>query len=105
MVVDMQGIKSCQVFHFQNNQYSFAYLNNDFLASVNYGSTITQGNNSSPTPVSGIYTQTGINLATIGLNTNQQHSSEISSVLALTGGMLWEYDGVKPVENGLPGLA
>lgn len=78
-----------------STQYYLAYLANDFLASVNKGTDLASG-----TPVNAIYTQTGVNLATFSLNTTQQHSSEIAGTLNLTGGMLWEYDGVRPVENG-----
>jgi len=96
------GYASTQVLpsiSYQNGEYYVAYLNNDFLASLNKGSTITQGNNANPTPISGIYTQTGINLASFTLNTTQQESREIAGCLNLTGGLLWEYDGVRPVEN------
>lgn len=52
------------------------------------------------TAVSGIYAQTGINLATFELISPHQYSSEIANALHLTGGQLWMYDGVKPVEHG-----
>ncbi len=48
----------------------------------------------------GIYAQKGINLVSFNINTLSQHSSEIAGALHLTGGMVWEYDGVKPVELG-----
>ncbi len=75
--------------------YYTAYLIKSFLASVNKGTELPSG-----TPVNGIYTQTGINLAKFTINTNGQYSSEIANTLHLTGGMLWQYDGVKPVEQG-----
>jgi hypothetical protein len=34
------------------------------------------------------------------INSINQHSSEIAGALHLTGGQLWEYDSVKPVEHG-----
>lgn len=77
-----------------NNQYYIPYLANDLLASVN------KNTNSSGVTTSSIYTQTGINLAAFGINNSGQYSSEIASALHLTGGQLWEYDGVKPVEHG-----
>ena len=77
-----------------NNQYYVAYLNNDFIAAVNKGTNLTTG-----TQINGIYTQTGVNLATFSINDSIQHSSEIASALHLTGGQLWEYDGVLPVEH------
>lgn len=86
-----------------NSQYSVAYLNNDFLATQN-GTPLGTGSNKQTnlpagTPVNAIYTQTGVNLATFSLNTTQQESREIAGCLNLTGGILWEYDGVRPVEN------
>ncbi len=71
------------------------YLIKDFLASVNKGTSLPAN-----TPVNGIYTQTGINLAKFEINTFGQYSSEIAGALHLTGGQLWEYDGVRPVEHG-----
>lgn len=76
------------------DNYIYAYLNNDFLATVNKGTNLPAG-----TQINGIYTQTGVNIATFSLNTTQQHSNEIAGTLNLTGGILWEYDGVRPVEN------
>lgn len=78
-----------------NDTFYNAYLITDFLATVNKGTQLPAG-----TPVNAIYTQTGINLAIFQINTFGQHSSEIASALHLTGGQLWEYDGVKPVEHG-----
>lgn len=71
---------------------SISYLIKDLLVSVNK----TQG---APN-VAGIYTQTGINLATFQINQSEQYSSEIARTLELTGGMLWQYDAIKPVEQG-----
>lgn len=71
------------------------YLIKDFLASVNKGTSLPTG-----TPVNGIYTQTGINLAKFLINIETQYSSEIAGALHLTGGQLWEYDGARPVEHG-----
>lgn len=78
-----------------NSQYLIPYLANDFLASVNKGT-----NNPAGTPVNAIYTQTGVNLAKFTINTSGQYSSEIAGTLNLTGGQIWEYDGVRPVELG-----
>lgn len=68
------------------------YLVADLLVSVNK----SQGAAS----FAGIFAQTGVNLADISINSSGQHSSEIAGALNLTGGFLWEYDGVKPVELG-----
>lgn len=78
-----------------NGRYYISYLIKDFLASTNKGTANPTG-----TPSNAIYTQTGINLAGFTINTSGQYSSEIAGALHLTGGQLWEYDGVKPVEHG-----
>lgn len=80
---------------FLNDNYYVPYLITDFLATVNKGTQLPSG-----TPTSAIYTQTGINLAQFSINTSGQYSSEIAGALHLTGGQLWEYDGVTPVEHG-----
>jgi hypothetical protein len=78
-----------------NDVYYAPYLIKDFLAPVNKETGLVTN-----TPVNAIYTQTGINLAKFSINTSGQYSSEIANTLHLTGGMLWQYDGVKPVEQG-----
>ena len=80
---------------YMNANYYVAYLFRDFLAAVNKGT-----NNPTGTPSNAIYTQTGINLAKFNINTSGQFSEEIAGALHLTGGQLWEYDGIKPVEHG-----
>lgn len=76
-----------------NGEYIVPYLFRDFLATVNK-------NTNTNVPAAGIYTNTGVNLAKFEINNNGQLSSEIASVLHLTGGQLWMYDGSKPVEHG-----
>jgi hypothetical protein len=80
---------------FIGDSYYVPYLITDFLTTVNKGTNLPTG-----TPSNAIYTQTGVNLAQFSLNTIGQHSSEIAGSLFLTGGQLWQYDGVKPVEQG-----
>ena len=80
---------------FSNNDYYIPYLIADFLTTVNKGTNLPTG-----TPVNAIYTQTGINMAKFSINMSAQYSSEIAGALHLTGGQLWEYDGVRPVEHG-----
>ncbi len=79
----------------QTNMHLVPYLLKDFLATVNKGTDLPAGS-----PLNAIYTQTGVNLARFGINTSGQYSSEIANALHLTGGQLWEYDGVRPVEHG-----
>ncbi len=71
------------------------YLITDFLTTVNKNTNLPTN-----TQVNAIYTQTGINLAIFSLDNSKQYSSEIAGALHLTGGQLWEYDSVKPVEHG-----
>jgi hypothetical protein len=77
------------------DNYYTPYLFADFLTTVNKGTNLPVG-----TPVSAIYTQYGINMAKFSLNITNQQSSQIAGSLHLTGGQLWQYDGVKPVEQG-----
>ncbi len=78
-----------------DDTYYFPYLITDFLTTVNKGTNLPSG-----TPVNAIYTQTGINLATFSIDVTNQYSSQIADALHLTGGQLWEFDGVMPVEHG-----
>lgn len=82
-----------------DGQYLVPYLFKDFLATVNK-SAIDGAIPPAGQPLNAIYTQTGINLAKFAINTSNQHSSEIANTLHLTGGQLWQYDGVRPVEHG-----
>lgn len=68
------------------------YLFKDLLESVNK----TQG----AVTAAGIYSQTGINLATYMLGTSNLSTSEIGNNLHLSGGFLWMYDGYVAVEHG-----
>lgn len=78
-----------------NNVFYVPYLITDFLTTVNKGTNLPAN-----TQVNSIYTQTGINLAIFSLDNSKQYTSEIAGALHLTGGQLWEYDSVKPVEHG-----
>ncbi len=69
-----------------------AYLLKDLITPVNK----TMGS----TQVAGIYSQTGINLASFTLDPQQVADAEIGNNLHMTGSMLWMYDGAKPVEHG-----
>lgn len=48
----------------------------------------------------GIYSQTGVNLATFTFGVHDVVPVEIGNDLNLTGGFVWSYDGVEPVEAG-----
>lgn len=74
-----------------DGMYSVGYLIKDTLQPVNK----TQGSE----VVSAVYASTGVNRCDFTINTAQQHSSDIAGALHLTGGMIWEYDSVQPVEH------
>ncbi len=69
----------------------FAYLIKDLIEPVNK----EQGAASS----SGIYSQLGVNLASIDTTDDTIVSSEIGKNLNISGGILWSYDGFVPVEQ------
>lgn len=72
--------------------FYLGYQFKDLLVAVNKSQGLAN--------VGGIYTQTGLNIATIRINESAQYSSEIALSLHLTGGFTWQYDAVKPVEHG-----
>jgi hypothetical protein len=76
-------------------QYLTPYLIKTQLVPVN-----KQTDPTSTEPVNAIYTQTGINLVKFSLNIPDRALSEVSNSLHITGGILWQYDSVKPVEHG-----
>ena len=67
-----------------------AYLYKDLISAVNK----TQGLPNA----SGIYSQTGVNLASFVFN-NQSIVSEMGNNLNLSGGLLWSFDGAVCTEN------
>lgn len=73
---------------------SVPYLIKDLIQAVNKDTNVATG-----TQTAGIFSQTGVNLATFTLNTEGLQSGEIGANLQLTGGFLWNYDGYVPVEN------
>lgn len=84
-----------------NDTYYIPYLIADFLSTINGSDLGVPKNTNQPAaPNTAIYTQTGVNLAKFKINSSGQYSSEIAGALHLTGGQLWEYDGVRPVEHG-----
>lgn len=67
------------------------YLFKDLVAPVNASQGVSSPAN--------IYSQTGINLVSFEISSENINTSEIASDLHLSGGFLWMYDGVKPVEH------
>lgn len=76
----------------QGEQATVAYLYKDLVEAL-----ATQ-NNTQQTATGGVYSQTGINLATFQFG-SAVTSAEIGQNLNLGGGFGWIYDGVQPVEN------
>lgn len=76
-----------------NNIAQFSYLFKDFIQAIN----TTQGAPSGGAPV---YSQTGINLASVNFSPNQIISSEIGSNLNISGGVVYGYDGIQATEQG-----
>lgn len=68
-----------------------SYLYKAMLVPINK----TQGSS-----LPGVYSQFGVNLASFEINATEQYQAEIAESLHLTGGQLWQFDGVKPVEHG-----
>lgn len=88
------GYPSNQILPFANisgNSIKIAYLFKDLITSVNK----TQG----VANTAGIYSQTGINLATFTINDNPMVNVETAGSLHFAGGFVWQYDGAKPVEH------
>lgn len=76
-----------------DNVAQIAYLRKDLIEALNTLSNTEQ------TTTGGIYSQTGINLGTFAIGTQDIVSAEIASALHISGGFLWEYDGYLPVEH------
>lgn len=74
-----------------------AYLFKDLIESQN---TLGLIQSIGPAGKSNIYTQSGVNLITVGFNSLTLGSSEIGSNLNITGGLLWAYDGQTLDEQG-----
>lgn len=70
------------------------YRFKDLIASVNKGTALVAG-----TPVSSVYSQTGLNLVSFTITTQALSIAEIGQNLNLSGGFLWAYDGYTPVEQ------
>lgn len=86
---DTVGLPSVMV---NGNLVQFGYLFKDFVTSQNTSSVLS-------VTKSNIYSQTGLNLASLTLGTSNVVPAEIAQALHLSGGFLWEYDGYLPVEH------
>lgn len=70
------------------------YRFKDLIQAVNKNTAVITG-----TQTVGIYSQTGINMVTMTIGSENLDTAEIGSDLHLTGGFLWMYDGYLPVEH------
>jgi hypothetical protein len=75
-----------------NGVYQVGYLYKDLVEAL------TTTNTTSQTTAGGVYSQTGINLASFDL-AGAIDSAEIANNLHIGGGFLWSYDGYTPVEH------
>lgn len=74
-----------------SNMAKIGYLYKAQLTAVNKSQGVAN--------TAGIYAQTGVNLATFEVTETPMQTAEIGGNLHLGGGILWTYDGVKPVEQ------
>ena len=75
-----------------DNVASVAYLYRDLVQGVNKSQGVAN--------TAGVYYQTGVNQASFNLAPMVLATAEIGQDLQLSGGFLWMYDGVAPVEHG-----
>lgn len=68
-----------------------SYLFKDLIEAVNKSQGVAN--------VGGVYSQTGVYLATFDLSITDIVTAEIGSNLQISGGFLWMYDGFAPMEN------
>jgi len=86
------GLPQAQVI---DDEVKIAYLYKDLIQSV----ATSLGSQGAPN-TSNIYSQTGVNVATISYNADTTSVSEIGSNLNISGGFLWAYDGQTINEQG-----
>lgn len=72
-----------------------SFLYKDLIQAVNKNTNVAAGNQTA-----GVYSQLGINLAKFSFNSDNLNTVEIANNLHITGGIMWQYDGFLPVENG-----
>lgn len=71
-----------------------SYRFKDLIQAVNKGTAVPAG-----TQTAGIYSQTGINLASFNFTAERLDTAEIGNDLHISGGFLGMYDGYLPVEH------
>lgn len=76
------------------NEARVAYLYKDLVTAVNKNTAVTPG-----TQTAAVYSQTGVNLGTFTIGTQDIDTAEVGNDLHISGGFLWMYDGYLPVEH------
>lgn len=71
-----------------SNVVQIPYLFKDLITAVNKNTNVPSGSQ-----VNGIYTQTGVNLASFTFGTEKTVTAEVGTNLNITGGVPWAYDG------------
>lgn len=79
---------------------SISSYSNSLYVPYLYKTLLQSVNRTAGSIAPGVYTQTGVNMAQFTFNAELSQNAEIANSLHLNGGMLWQYDGVKPVEHG-----
>ncbi len=77
-----------------DNVAQVPYRFKDLIQAVNKNTNPPTGSQTA-----GIYSQTGLNLATFTIGTEATVTAEIGNDLHISGGFLWMYDGYLPVEH------
>lgn len=86
-----KGLPSITV---QDSVANVPYLIKDLIQAANKDTNVPTG-----TQTAGIYSQTGINLASFTFGTNYIDTAEIGNDLHISGGFLWMYDAYLPLEH------
>lgn len=86
------GLPQAQII---DNEVKISYLFKDLITSV----ATSLGSQGAP-DTSNVYSQLGINVGSWSFNSSKLSASEIASVLNISGGMLWSYDGQGVTEQG-----
>ena len=75
-----------------DNIVSIAYLYKTLVIPVNKSQGVSAPN--------GVYAQIGTNLVTFNMSRQNVETEELAQTLNISGGFLWMYDTVRPVEQG-----
>lgn len=80
-----------------SNIARIVYIRKNILQAVSTNQQLASNRTDDVAP---IFAQTGVNLAGFEIGTSDLGAGEIGNDLHITGGFVWMYDGVTPVEHG-----